>query len=117
MTTTAALVDDLGFPEAPRWREGRLWFSDFHDRLVRRVTPDGGLDVALDLDDSPSGLGWTPDGELLVVSMTRRALLRVRDGSPPPPPPPAAPPPPPPPPPLGAGPPPAAGRHLRLRPA
>jgi sugar lactone lactonase YvrE len=81
-TTTAVLVDDLGFPEAPRWHEGRLWFSDFHDRVVRRATVDGALDVALELDDSPSGLGWTPDGDLLVVSMTRRALLRVTGGSP-----------------------------------
>jgi sugar lactone lactonase YvrE len=80
--TTTVLLDDLGFPEAPRWHGGRLWFSDFHDRVVRSAAPSGELAVELELDDSPSGLGWGPDGELLVVSMTRRALLRVRDGRP-----------------------------------
>ncbi|MGY2066032.1 SMP-30/gluconolactonase/LRE family protein [Blastococcus sp. SYSU DS0619] len=82
MTTTTVLADDLGFPEAPRWHEGRLWFSDFHDRVVRRLAPDGGLSVALELDDSPSGLGWLPGGDLLVVSMVRRALLRVGEDVP-----------------------------------
>lgn len=77
VTTTTVLAEDLGFPEGPRWHEGRLWFSDFHDRVVRRLAPDGGLSVALELDDSPSGLGWLPGGDLLVVSMVRRALLRV----------------------------------------
>ncbi|MGY1836620.1 SMP-30/gluconolactonase/LRE family protein [Blastococcus sp. SYSU DS0510] len=78
--TTTVLADDLGFPEGPRWHEGRLWFSDFHDRVVRRMPADGGPAVVLELDDSPSGLGWLPGGDLLVVSMVRRALLRVADG-------------------------------------
>ena len=75
--TTTVLADDLGFPEAPRWHAGRLWFSDFHDRVVRRMPAEGGSEVVLELDDSPSGLGWLPGGDLLVVSMVRRALLRV----------------------------------------
>ncbi|MGY1846461.1 MULTISPECIES: SMP-30/gluconolactonase/LRE family protein [unclassified Blastococcus] len=80
--TTSVLADDLGFPEAPRWHAGRLWFSDFHDRVVRRMPAAGGPEVALELDDSPSGLGWLPGGDLLVVSMVRRALLRVgEDGT------------------------------------
>src|SRR4051812_7048279 len=58
---TTTLADGLGFPEGPRWHGGRLWFSDFHDRRVRTLTPDGDLTTVLDLDDSPSGLGWTPD--------------------------------------------------------
>ncbi|MCW2693822.1 MAG: Sugar lactone lactonase YvrE [Mycobacterium sp.] len=80
--TTTTLADDLGFPEAPRWHDGQLYFSDFHDRRVRAVTEDGTVTPVLELDDSPSGLGWAPDGALLVVSMTRRALLAVRDGAP-----------------------------------
>lgn len=77
MRTTTTLADTLGFPESPRWHEGRLWFSDFHDRCVRALSPDGSLETVLEFEDSPSGLGWTPDGDLLVVSMERRALLRV----------------------------------------
>ncbi len=80
--TTTTLADDLGFPEAPRWHDGRLVFSDFHDRRVRSLTTDGELGTVLDLDDSPSGLGWTPEGTLLVVAMTRRALLEVTDDGP-----------------------------------
>jgi sugar lactone lactonase YvrE len=77
VTTTTVLAEDLGFAEGPRWHEGRLWFSDFHDRCVRALSPEGDLEVVLQLDDSPSGLGWTPGGDLLVVSMERRVLLRV----------------------------------------
>jgi sugar lactone lactonase YvrE len=80
MLTTTVLADGLGFPEGPRWHEGRLWFSDFHDRCVRALSSDGALETVLELEDSPSGLGWTPAGDLLVVSMERRALLRVSDG-------------------------------------
>ncbi|WP_346618412.1 SMP-30/gluconolactonase/LRE family protein [Blastococcus montanus] len=80
--TTTVLADGLGFPEAPRWHGGRLWFSDFHDRVVRTLGADGGQEVAVELDDSPSGLGWLPDGDLLVVSMVRRALLRVGERGP-----------------------------------
>ena len=31
------------------------------------------------LDDHPSGLGWLPDGRLLVVSMLGQKLLRLED--------------------------------------
>ncbi|MGY1831252.1 SMP-30/gluconolactonase/LRE family protein [Geodermatophilus sp. SYSU D01180] len=82
MDATTTLARDLGFPEGPRWHDDRLWFSDFHDRRVRTLTPDGVLTTVLDLDDAPSGLGWTPEGTLLVVAMTRRALLEVAGGRP-----------------------------------
>ena len=42
--TTSVLIDHLGFPEAPRWHDGRFWFSDFHDRVVRSTSPVGGRD-------------------------------------------------------------------------
>jgi len=74
---TTSLADDLGFAEGPRWHDGRLFFSDFHDRQVRTLTPQGALSTVLQLDDSPSGLGWTPQGNLLVVSMVRRVVLEV----------------------------------------
>ena len=82
MDQTRTLLDDLGFPEGPRWHDGRLWFSDFHDQRVRAVTVDGTVETVLELDDAPSGLGWSPSGDLLVVSMQRRALLRVAAGAP-----------------------------------
>ena len=72
------LLEGLHFGEGPRWRDGRLWFSDFYDRAVRTVALDGATTTAVELDgDEPSGLGWLPDGRLLVVSMQRRLLLRL----------------------------------------
>lgn len=70
------LATDLCFGEGPRWRDNALVFSDMHDRRVLSMTPAGELTTLLELDDEPSGLGWLPSGELLVVSMTRQAVMR-----------------------------------------
>ena len=69
------LMEGLQFPEAPRWHDGRLWFSDFFRREVIALAPDGKSEVQLQLDDSPSGLGWRPDGSLLLVSMHEQRVL------------------------------------------
>jgi sugar lactone lactonase YvrE len=70
-------IDGLGFGEALRWREDRLWFSDMICQTVSSADLAGHVRTELVIDDSPSGLGWLPDGRLLVVSMGRRQLLRV----------------------------------------
>ena len=76
------LLDDLVFPEGPRWRDGRLWFSDMHAQEVVAVTPGGEREVVARVPRNPSGLGWLPDGRLLIVSMEDRRLLRQEaDGS------------------------------------
>lgn len=77
MTTASVLASGLYFGEGPRWHAGRLWFSDFYDHAVKSVDPAGVVRTELTIDDHPSGLGWLPDGRLLVVSMNRRQLLRV----------------------------------------
>src|ERR1700727_2318995 len=70
------------FGEGPRWHDGRLWFSDFFGRSVHALAPDGGDEVVLRMDGQPSGLGWLPDGRLLVVSMLDHRVLRQEpDGS------------------------------------
>lgn len=72
----------LAFPEAPRWHDGRLWFSDMAAGRVLSIGPDAAaVVVEAELETSPSGLGWTPAGDLLVVSMEDRRLLRRHDGS------------------------------------
>jgi sugar lactone lactonase YvrE len=48
---------------------------------VHSLAPDATIDVTIELPDSPSGLGFLPDGSLLIVSMYDRQLLRVHDGS------------------------------------
>ncbi|MCU7811213.1 MAG: SMP-30/gluconolactonase/LRE family protein [Candidatus Thiodiazotropha sp. (ex Notomyrtea botanica)] len=79
---TRVLLDQLMFPEAPRWRDGWLWFTDQHARQIIRVNPHGESDVVATLDDLPGGLGWLPDARLLVVSMTQRQLLVLQDSTP-----------------------------------
>ena len=70
------LLDDLMFPEGPRWHEDRLWFSDMHAHEVVAVDMAGVRETIVDVPNQPSGLGWLPDGRLLVVSMTDRKLMR-----------------------------------------
>lgn len=74
------LLDGLTFPEGPRWHDGRLWFSDFYNYRVVAVGLDGKAEAMATVPECPSGLGWMPDGSLLVVSMLDRRLLRQTSG-------------------------------------
>ena len=71
------LIGGIDFGEGPRWHNGRLWYSDFHQKTVYSVDLNGERSVEFTLDDQPSGLGWMPDGSMLVVSMVNRQVLRV----------------------------------------
>jgi sugar lactone lactonase YvrE len=77
MSETRVLIDGLRFPEGPRWHEGRFWFSDMHDGKVIAASMDGKSETIVEVSADPSGLGWLPDGRLLVVSMRDRRLLRL----------------------------------------
>ncbi|MFI5897368.1 SMP-30/gluconolactonase/LRE family protein [Actinoplanes sp. NPDC051513] len=81
--TPATVVADGHFLEAPRWHDGRIWFSDFYGYRVSSAKEDGSdLRVEAEVPGQPSGLGWLPDGRLLIVSMTdRRVLRREPDGA------------------------------------
>ena len=74
---TRILLDGLLFPEGPRWHGGKLWFSDMQALHVMTVDLDGNAEKIAKIQASPSGLGWLPDGRLLVVSMIDRRLLRL----------------------------------------
>ncbi|MCG7956945.1 MAG: gluconokinase, GntK/IdnK-type [Candidatus Thiodiazotropha endolucinida] len=76
---TQVALDQLMFPEAPRWRDNQLWFTDQHARQVVRLDLQGESHLVAELDDLPGGLGWLPDGRLLVVSMTKRRILALTD--------------------------------------
>ncbi len=72
---------DLAFGEAPRWHDGAFWWSDMHGDRVQRLSANG-IETVCDVPMRPSGLGWLPDGRLLVVSMAdKRVLRREPDGS------------------------------------
>jgi sugar lactone lactonase YvrE len=73
---TRVLAEGIYFGEGPRWHQGRLWFSDFHAHAVMSVSLAGDLRLEMEIDDQPSGLGWMPDGSMLVVSGVKRQVLR-----------------------------------------
>ena len=70
------LAEGIYFGEGPRWHQGRLWFSDFYAHRICSVSLDGDLRTELELEGRPSGLGWMPDGSLLVVRMELRQVWR-----------------------------------------
>lgn len=70
------LAEGIYFGEGPRWHQGRLWLSDFYASRVCSVSLAGDLQTELELEGRPSGLGWLPDGSLLVVRMELREVWR-----------------------------------------
>ncbi|MDD5723514.1 MAG: SMP-30/gluconolactonase/LRE family protein [Syntrophales bacterium] len=78
---TTLLLDGLGFPEGPRWHDGKLWFSDFRTRKIMTVDLEGNAETIAKVQGQPSGLGWLPDQSLLVVSMVDRRLLRLHNST------------------------------------
>lgn len=77
------VASGLAFPECPRWREGRLWFSDIYRGVVLRLDPaTGRLERVVEVPGHPAGLGFLPDGRLLVASGHERKLFRLEpDGT------------------------------------
>ncbi len=80
MSDLRPFLTGLAFPESPRWRDGALWFSDFYTHKVQRVDMTGHRSTVVTVSGQPSGLGWLPDGRLMLVSMTDRKLMRL-DGT------------------------------------
>lgn len=70
------IADGLTYLEGPRWHQGTLWFVDFYTNGVYRVNAQGEALKVLHVEHQPSGLGWLPDGRMLVVSMKDRKVLR-----------------------------------------
>jgi sugar lactone lactonase YvrE len=77
--TAEPFLAGLYFGECPRWHEGRLWYSDFFDHAVCSVSPEGERRVEVDFDGEPAGLGWLPDGRLLINSRLDRVVMRRED--------------------------------------
>ena len=77
------LVTGLVLPEGPRWHEGALWLSDIGGGRVLRVDPDSGaVDLITDAIGMPSGLGFLPDGDPIVVAMDEHKVYRLTPGGP-----------------------------------
>jgi len=71
------IVTGMSYLEGPRWHDQRIWFSDFYTGRVYSAAEDGSdLRTEAEVPQQPSGLGWLPDGRLLIVSMKDGRLLR-----------------------------------------
>ncbi|GLY43156.1 gluconolaconase [Amycolatopsis sp. NBRC 101858] len=80
MGQPSVVLEGFSYLECPRWHDGRLWVSDFYTERVVAIDGNGGIEVVAEVPQQPSGLGFLPDGRLLVVSMRDHRIL-VRDGS------------------------------------
>lgn len=74
-TTPTTIIDERAFLECPRWHDGRIWVSDLYAHEVLSLGGPGDVRIEATLTDQPSGLGWLPDGRLLIVSMVDGAVL------------------------------------------
>jgi sugar lactone lactonase YvrE len=82
MAKFTTLISGLSFTECPRWRDGRLYVSDFYTHRVLAVAMDGTAETIASVLQQPAGLGFLPDGRMLIVSMRdRKVLRREADGS------------------------------------
>jgi sugar lactone lactonase YvrE len=73
--TLTTLTEGFCFGEGPRWFEGLLWFSDMLGEAVHTVNMQSDLTTLPLPGHHPSGLGFRPDGTLLIASGVKRRLL------------------------------------------
>src|SRR5271168_4880699 len=80
MPEFTTLVSGLSLTECPRWRDGRLYVSDFYTHRVLAVAMDGTMETIVHVPQQPSGVRFLPDGRLLIISMRDRKILRREHG-------------------------------------
>jgi sugar lactone lactonase YvrE len=74
--TASVALDGFGVPESLRWHDGALWFSDLAHGTVHRWDGTGEAKKIIKVPGRAGGLGWLPDGRLLVVSMDGGCVYR-----------------------------------------
>jgi sugar lactone lactonase YvrE len=74
------LAEGFCLTEAPRWRDGRLYFSDIHGHKVHTVDLASRVETVAAFESAASGLGFTPGGDLLISMMSERKLVRLSGG-------------------------------------
>lgn len=74
-------IDGIYFGEGPRWHQNKLWFSDMHGHKVCTLDESDNLEVICEVENQPSGLGWLPNGDLLIVSMLDRKILKLSNST------------------------------------
>ena len=74
MEELTLVADGLTWPESPRWRDGSLWVSDVHAFHLVRVA-GGVVEPVAAIPGRPAGMGFMPDGRLLLATAVDRTLL------------------------------------------
>jgi sugar lactone lactonase YvrE len=75
------LITGLALGESPRWHCDRLWFVDMGTHRVAAAGLDGAYELIAEVPAMPMGIGWLPDGRMLIVSSRDgRLLQRDRNG-------------------------------------
>lgn len=71
-------MDGAIFVESPRWRDGRLWFSDWGAGRVYSLHPHDGIAAVVEAEVTsfPLCIDFLPDGRLLLVSSASQKVLR-----------------------------------------
>jgi sugar lactone lactonase YvrE len=67
---TNVVADGLVFGEGPRWHEGRLWVADIAAGRVSVLGASGELETMVETPGA-SGLGWLPDGRMVISTLGR----------------------------------------------
>jgi sugar lactone lactonase YvrE len=70
------LASDFRLGRGPRWFEGLLWFSDTLSEAVHTVNLRGSMTTLPLPGHAPFGLGFRPNGTLLIASTDDRRILR-----------------------------------------
>ena len=76
------LADGFSLTESPRWHKGRLYSYRLLLRhlwapCARALDEAGRVETIMSFDDKPSGLGFLPDGDMLIVLMDSAKLMRL----------------------------------------
>lgn len=81
MSRVRTLSKNHTFLESPRWHDGNLYVSDFFTRRILKFSDgQGEPEVVATVAGMPSGIGFLPDGAMLVVSMEDQTVYKVDDG-------------------------------------
>jgi sugar lactone lactonase YvrE len=79
--TASVALSGFGVPESLRWHHDALWFCDLAHGTVHRWDGAGAVETIVSVPGRAGGLGWLPDGRMLVVSMDGRCVYRLeQDG-------------------------------------
>lgn len=76
-------LQGLSWPESPRWHDNSFWFADVHNfRVMRAQAQEDEPDLIVSVPGRPAGMGFMPDGRLVVGSALDRKLWMLRaDGT------------------------------------